>query len=74
MLSMEIMLEMGRRVQPSGFWTKQTANFARQAAQEAKYCLDAPDEIPAGGMRCEQIDADWSAPIPISINREPQEG
>lgn len=71
MLSMELMMEMGRRAQPDReFWRPDTAALARDAGQQAAYCLDAPDDIPAGGMYAEEI-ADMVVPIPMVVDREP---
>ncbi len=71
MLSMELMMEMGRRVQGDGkFWRPDTATLAREAAQQAAYCLDAPDDIPAGGMYSDEVDG-MPMPMPMVAEREP---
>ena len=60
-----LMMEMARRVQPGGDWWKpKTAELAREAGQQLAYCLDAPDEIPAGGMYSDEIDGD---PLPMLL-------
>ena len=63
MLSIQLMLEMGRRVQPDRQWWKpDTVALAREAAQQAAYCLDAPDEIPTGRVLWVQVDAELGGP------------
>ena len=71
MLSMQLMMEMGRRVQGAdrGFWKPQTAELARDAAQQAAYCLDAPEDIPAGGMCADEM-AGEALPMPMTVDRE----
>jgi hypothetical protein len=70
MLSIDLMMEMGRRVQPDrNFWRPDTAALAREAAQQAAYCLDAPDDIPAGGMYADEI-AGEPLPMPMTVDRE----
>jgi hypothetical protein len=62
MLSMHLMMEMGR-------WRPDTAALAREAAQQAAYCLDAPDDMPAGSMVWDSI-GDTGFPMPTSVERE----
>lgn len=70
MLSIELMLEMGRRLQPDGGWWKsETGALAHESARMAAYCLDAPDDIPAGGMYSDQVD-DMPLPMPMMAPRE----
>lgn len=70
MLSIELMLEMGRRAQGDGkFWRSDTAALAREAGQQAAYCLDAPDDIPAGGMYSDEL-AGEALPMLMSVCRE----
>lgn len=58
-----LMMEMARRVQPDGdWWRPDTAALAREAGQQAAYCIDAPDEIPAGGMYSDRIE---DMPLPM---------
>ncbi|MCC7184581.1 MAG: hypothetical protein IT509_13580 [Rhodocyclaceae bacterium] len=64
LLSIELMLEMGRRAQPDkDFWRPDTAELARWAGREAAYCLDAPEDIPTGRVLWDQIDADLGCVI-----------
>jgi len=73
MLSIQLMLEMGRRVQGDGqFWRRDTAELASEAAQQAAYCLDAPEDIPAGGMYSDEIDG-MALSMPMVAERT-QEG
>lgn len=70
MLSVQLMMEMGRRAQGDGqFWRPETAALAREAAQQAVYCLDAPDDIPAGGMYSDEIDG-MALAMPMVADRE----
>lgn len=70
MLSVQLMLEMGRRVQPDGqFWRPDTAALAHEAAQQAAYSLDAPEDIPAGGMYSDALDG-MALPMPMIVERE----
>ena len=71
MLNIELMMEMGRRVQPDNEWWKpETAAAARVAASEAGYCIDAPNELPAGSVAWEDVDEDLGAPLPTTVFRE----
>ena len=71
MLSMQLMMEMARRAAGSdrGFWKPKTAELANDAWQQAAYCLDAPDDIPAGGMYADMLDSE-SLPMPMTTDRE----
>ena len=73
MLSIALMMEMGRRVQGAdrGFWKPKTVELARDAAQQAAYCLDAPDDIPAGGMYADEFSG-GALPMQMMADREPQ--
>lgn len=69
MLSIELMLEMGRRAQPDrAFWRPDTAALAAEAAQQAAYSLDAPEDIPAGGMYSDEIEG-MPLPMPMTVER-----
>ena len=71
MFSMDLMIEMGRRAQPDGlYWRPDTAALAREAGQQAAYCLDAPDDIPAGGMYADEV-AEMVVPMQMVVDREP---
>ena len=71
MLNIELMMEMGRRVQPDGNWWKpETAAMAREAAQDAGYCIDATNEIPAGSVAYEDLEDDLGGPLPTMLQRE----
>ena len=76
MLAVQLMLEMGRRVQPDHqWWRPETVVLAREAWQQAAYCLDAPDEIPTGRVLWEQVDDDLGGPVPEMVPRyEPPNG
>ena len=71
MLSVQLMMEMGRRAQPEdrGWWKPKTVELAREAAQQAAYCLDAPDEIPTGRVLWEQVDDDLGGSVPETVAR-----
>ena len=70
-LFLRLMLEAGRRVQPDKkFWSKQTGYFARLAAQDAAYCLDAPNEIPTGSVLWFQVDTENGFPEPQTVSRD----
>lgn len=70
MLSTHLMMEMGRRAQPDrGWWKPKTVELAREAAQQAAYCLDAPEEIPTGRVLWEQVDDDLSGPVIETVPR-----
>lgn len=72
MLALDLMLEGGRRAQPDNkFWADATTLIARAAWCEAAYCLDAPDDIPAGCTVWDQIDEDLGFPYPRTVPREP---
>jgi hypothetical protein len=65
------MLEMGRRAQGDGLpWRRDTATLASEAARQAAYCLDAPDDIPAGGMYSDEMDG-LKLSMPMVADREP---
>ena len=71
MLSVDLMMEMARRLQQDkGWWKPDTAAGARHAASEAGYCIDAPDEIPAGSVAWEDVDEDLGGPFPTMVFRE----
>ena len=71
MLGVHLMMEMGRRAQPDhNWWKPQTAMLAREAAQQAAYCLDAPDEIPTGRVLWVMVDDDLSGPDLETVSRE----
>lgn len=71
MLSIHLMMEMARRVQPEGDWWKPgTAALAGEAGRQAGYCLDAPEDIPAGGMYSDEM-AGEALPMPMTVSREP---
>ena len=70
MLSIELMMEMARRAQPDRTWWKpDTADLASDAGRQAGYCLDAPDDIPAGGMYSDEL-AGEVFPMPMTADRE----
>ena len=70
MLCIELMMEMARRAQPDrGFWNLDTSGIAGEAGQQAGYCLDAPDDIPAGGMYADEL-AGEAFPMPMTVDRE----
>ena len=63
MLNIHLMMEMARRVQPEGGWWKpHTAELAGEAWQQAAYCLDATEDIPAGGMYSDELAGE---PLPM---------
>lgn len=70
MLSIQLMMEIGRRAQGDGqFWRNDTAVLAQNAAHEAAYCLDAPDDMPAGGMYSDELDG-MAMAMPMTACRE----
>ena len=70
-LQFELMMEMAQRVQPDRTWWKpETAELAGEAWRQAGYCLDAPDDIPAGGMYSDEL-AGEALPMPMTAAREP---
>lgn len=65
------MCEMSRRIRAAGVGA--TEALLRDAGQQAGYCLDAPDEIPAGGVEwypCFIGGDDLSGPIERLVPRE----
>ena len=72
------MTTVARRVQPNGwFWDKDTAAVAAAAWNDAAYCIDAPDEIPGGGMWADSIDTGYGIeflPMPLMAPREGKAG
>jgi hypothetical protein len=71
-LSIDLMMEAGRRAQPDGqWWTKSTGEQARAAAQQAGYCLDAPDEIPTGRVLWIEFAEDLAGTDIETVPREP---
>lgn len=72
-LSIELMMEMGSRAQPDGQrWNRDTSRLAREAAQQAGYCLDAPDLIPTGRVLWCGEDDYLAGPEIEMIEREAQ--
>lgn len=72
MLSWELMMEMARRAQDDGQpWRSETAALAHEAGRQAAYCLDAPDDIPAGGM-CSDSDSfkGMTLAVPMVVDRD----
>ena len=70
MLSIKLMMEMACRAQGDGkWWTAKTVELAGEAARQAVYCLDAPDDIPAGGVYADEI-AGEAVPMPMTADRE----
>lgn len=66
MLGVHLMREMSRR--GGG-----TESLLRDAGQQSSYCLDAPDEIPAGTVdwySCMAGDIDISGPLDRMVQRE----
>lgn len=61
-----LMIEMSRRCGHAA-----TGALLRDAGQQAGYCLDAPDEIPAGDVEWHNSDIDClSGPLERMIPRE----
>ena len=70
-LQFELMMEMAHRAQPGGaWWNPATAELAGEAWRQAGYCLDAPDDIPAGGMYSNELAGEVFA-MPMTADREP---
>ena len=70
MLGMKLMMETASRLQPGGgWWQTGTCLLAAEAGRDAGYCLDAPDDIPAGGMYADEI-GDEPLPMPMTVARD----
>lgn len=66
------MVEMWRRLKPLGMGTEEIAELAQASSVAAAYCLDAPDDIPAGSVVFSTFGlgpCDWW-PEPTFIHRE----
>jgi hypothetical protein len=71
LLAPQLMLEMARRVCPNQWLTgERNKQLARAAWTDAGYCLDAPDELPAGGCHMEWADAENGCAMQMTVERE----
>ena len=70
MLGFELMVEMSRRLTPDrGLGFRQAVYLIDEAGQQAHYCLDAPSDIPAGGMYSDELVGE-PLPMPITVERD----
>jgi len=67
-----LMMEAYERLCPNTFEGRQEPSvkrIARQAWDDAGYCIDAPDLLPAGGCTSIEIEKDLFAPAQIESTR-----
>lgn len=80
LVGMELMLEASRRLPkaPSGFVRSDCGELLREAARDSGYCIDAPDELPAGACYGFDLGDDFvttadmprTMPSQITVERE----
>lgn len=70
MLGPLLMVEMIRRLRVAGH--APTEPLLRDAGQQGAYCIDAPDEMPAGGVEwfCDPDLPEIAGPIERMVPRE----
>jgi hypothetical protein len=63
-----VFMEIHRRIL-GGQFGKIPAHLKDDAFDQRGYCIDAPDEMPAGGCAWFQCDAEDGLPVQITVER-----
>jgi hypothetical protein len=62
-----LMIALSRRFQSVAAAPK---NLMRSAWDDAGYCIDAPERMPAGGCAYEEVDDDLGLPVQLVAERD----